>query len=707
MEKNLSEEQKHQLLKRFENGDYNYVIDLLMNVIENLNEDFVALNLLAYSFQKQHLYDLAEKYYEQSIDANPRYLEALINKSKLFSELQRLDDAINAALNAVNVDPMSIKAKENLILQTAQRDLTEASTIAQNLLTVDADNSIASNIIGLSFLKNKNQSLAIQHYSKFLKPKPEFADHFNNTGTAYADLGARKEAVKYYKEAIKLSPQNPKYLVNLAYALSTKGSFSEALRLFESAIELDKNNRSAHVGRELCDRHSCGLKTSQKFCEKIDAEKYIPYITPFSATILTSNPSFQLEVAKYYASKHDNNSVKAKITRRLNGSIKVGYLSSNFYGHPVGRIAVRVLENHQNKNIKIYCYQVSSVPKDDVYKRFRASAFVFRDLSKFNENLISKTIRNDDIDILVDLSGYTENTKPSVIFDRVAPIQVSYLGQPGSMGTNAIDYIIADENLIPNSHQKYYTENPIYMPNAYYPIPDIDRIPFTLQMRKEIGLPEDKFIFCCINNSYKITNVVLTTWVQILESVPNSVLWFCISDKQIRSNILSKVTELGADTNRIVFTHPVPYGEYLKRLQCADLFLDTFGYNAGSTAGDVIGSGVPLLTLRGESYSSRMASSLLHSIEADHYICESIKEYKNKAVSFAMDRDLRKDFNSLVEKAMFSTKKSCASVFASNLEEAYLYIFNHEIMGKKARPVYPSDYIARSLPDTVDRRGTQ
>ena len=310
--------------------------------------------------------------------------------------------------------------------------------------------------------------------------------------------------------------------------------------------------------------------------------------------------------------------------------LNIGYVSPDFRGHAVGTLIHQMFQHHERSRFQIFAY--SLIPADDEWSQaIRQGCDHFSDMSSQSPAAIAQQIRNDGIHILIDLAGYTAYSMTTVFALRPAPVQMQYLGYPGSMGAEFIPFIIADSTLIPPELSHFYTEQVVYLPNAWVASPM--EIADTALTRADFGLPEHVFVFCCFNSTYKINPTVFKVWMQILLKVPDSVLWLGNAGRVVIAERLRQASsDLGVEPSRLVFADNIPHAEYLARYKLADLFLDTFIYNAGATAVGALWAGLPVLTCPGETYVARMGASLCNALGLNELVCNSVEDYLQKAI---------------------------------------------------------------------------
>ena len=314
--------------------------------------------------------------------------------------------------------------------------------------------------------------------------------------------------------------------------------------------------------------------------------------------------------------------------------IRIGYVSADFYNHATVALIIGLLEHHDRTCFKTYAYSFSPNDNSPLRGRLINAVDSFVDVRLLAEVAIAKRIRQDDIDILIDLKGYTLDSRPAIFSMRPAPIQINFLGYPGTMGTRFIDYIIGDSVVTPMCHSEYYSEQIVHLPHTYQPN-DCGRHIANTPTRESVGLPDGHFVYCCFNNNYKITPDVFCLWMRLLKATDRSVLWLLETSATAKKNLLREAADHGIASDRIIFAPYVPVEQHLARMQVGDLFLDTLPYNAHTTASEALWAGLPVLTCLGESFSGRVAASLLQAIGLPELITTSLNAYEKRAIELA------------------------------------------------------------------------
>ena len=396
-------------------------------------------------------------------------------------------------------------------------------------------------------------------------------------------------------------------------------------------------------------------------------------IDPFVLVALIDDPLLHKKSSEIYIrSAHPFNPVLGSIRKRLKKEkIRLGYFSVDFKNHPVATLIAELLEIHNRNQFDICAFSLERT-NDEMRQRLHKAFDYFIDVDTKSDVEIAQMARNLDIDIAIDLTGFTQDSRTGIFAYRAAPIQVNYLGYPGTMGAGYMDYIIADKTLIPVESQVFYSEKVVYLPNSYQ-VNDRKRlISNRLFTRKELGLPENEFVFCCFNNNFKILPSTFNGWMRILKAVEGSVLWLLQDNPWVIENLKKEAQIQGVDGQRLIFANRMSSSEHLARHHQANLFLDTLPYNAHTTTSDALWTGLPVLTLMGKSFASRVAGSLLNAIGLPELITHTQEEYEALAIELAKNPLKLADIKLRLANNRLNAPLFDTTLYAKHLEMAYI-----------------------------------
>jgi predicted O-linked N-acetylglucosamine transferase (SPINDLY family) len=495
-----------------------------------------------------------------------------------------------------------------------------------------------------------------------------------NWGTVLDALGRPKESEQAYRQALELAPHFTQAMLNLGHQLERQGRHDEALAQWrtiasraaadEAGLELRLHaiNNSARLCEQLrrFDQAESWLKLSlalnpaqsgpiqhyvhlrQKQCEW-PVYQPVGAVTPYQLLAGTSalamlsatdDPALHMLAAQRFVLERVPKAPLVPLHATQpprSGRIRIGYLSGDLHMHAVGLLTAELYELHDRGRFEVHAFCWSSEDGSPLRARLKAGFDKLWPIGGLDDATAAQLIAQQGIDVLVDLQGLTSGARPAILGHRAAPVQVSYLGFPGTCGLPGVDWVIADRYVMPPALLPYSSEQPIYLPDCYQ-VSDRKREVGPTPTRAQCGLPEDAFVYCAFNNNFKFTEDVFRAWMRVLHAVPGSVLWLLADNPWAQENMCRAAEAAGVARERLIFAPRVAPPDYLARLQVADLFLDTFPYNGGTTASDVLWMGLPLLTLSGRSYISRMAGSLLTHVGLPDLITTSLAEYERMAV---------------------------------------------------------------------------
>lgn len=565
----------------------------------------------------------AEKSYRQALSLAPKLAEAHYNLGNMLQRLGRFSEAVQSYQQALALRTRYPEAHNNLgsALKALGR-LNEAERNYRQALHLKPDHAYAYCNLGAALHELGRLNEAEQSYRSGLALKPDYAEAYFNLGNVLRELGSFEEAEQSYRQAINLKPQHAEAHYNHGLVLKSLGKVSEAESSYQQALALKPSLSEAYSLWVHESQHSCEWSTLEQDVETLrrrvrnrEPSKTLPF--PFLSMPGTS-ASEQYDCARQFAEAEFGQLLSGPPIcntelQRDKAKIRIGYLSGDYYAHATSHLLPEVIEQHSRARYDVYAYSYGPDDNSATQQRMRAAFDVFRDIRALPHEEAAQQIARDKVDILVDLKGYTPKARLQITALRPAPIQVSWLGYPGTLGHSRLaDYLIGDPIVTPLGHARFYSEHLALMPHCYQPN-DSKRIIGALPTRRQAGLPDRGFVFCSFNASYKLTPAVLDLWCRLLKEVSKSVLWLLQPHPGARENLLREVKARGIKPERVIFAPKLPIDEHLGRFQLADLALDTYPYTSHTTASDALWAGVPLVTLIGETFASRVASSILHA----------------------------------------------------------------------------------------------
>jgi len=495
---------------------------------------------------------------------------------------------------------------------------------------------------------------AEEAYRAAIKLAPSFWQPRLNLGSLLERAGKPEQAIaewRWVEQNASLSvPENrPLVLMavnNLGRILEIQKQFYEALYFLTKSLHIEPDQDEVLHHWVYLRQKQCAWPIYAKV-PRVSRAAMERATSALAMISISDDPAAQLAAAQRYVAKKVNLDVPKLANPAGYGhkKIRIGYCSSDFSLHPVSMLTVEMFELHDRERFEVYGYCWS--PEDGSALRARVIAAMdhFTRINTLSDQEAAEKIRADEIDILIDLQGQTAGARPNMLAYRPAPVQITYLGQPATTGFPFIDYVIADKFLIPEESAKYYSEKPLYMPDVYQ-VSDRKRVAGPKPTRQSCGLPETGFVFCSFNNNYKLTPEMFDVWMSILRRVPGSVLWLLADNQWAEDNLRLEAQARGVDATRLVFAGRVSPENYLARYLIADLFLDSFPFNAGTTANDALFMGLPVLTCSGRSFASRMAGALLTAARCPELIVADLQSYEEKAVELAIEPTKAQRLNS-------------------------------------------------------------
>lgn len=569
-----------------------------------------------------------------------------------------------------------------------QGNVKKALDLYQEAIEIDPDYAAPYIYVGNILLEEGNREDAITLYKLALEKDRQNAGVYNNLGTAYARGQKYTVAIAAYKKALRLSPGFTEALENLASAYGSDNQGAKSIKYYNKAFKISPNGKIAanlyHQMRQAADWD--GLAGLKHQLDKITATEIAagvkPGEDPFINVIYNDNPKRNLALARLW-SKSIQDIIKKEPTfkyAKAAGSRKInlGYLSAHFHNHPTGHLIANLFAKHDKSKFNVFVYSCGPDDASSYYQKIKGSDSKFRHLFNTNFSESAHIINKDKIDILIDLDAFTDNNRLQILALRPTPVQMSYLGFPGSSGADYIDYLVTDKIISPPNQKKYYSEQLIYLPGCYQVNDDSQEISRKNYTKRSFGIPESAFVFACFNGTYKIEPQTFDIWMRILKRVPDAVLWLLKTSSLAEKNLKKATLERGVSPERLIFSKRLPRDKHLKRLGLADLALDTFICNGHTTTSDCLWAGVPVITLQGRHFASRVASSILTAVGLPELIVHDTQKYISLAISLAKNPEklqkLRQKLAANIKiKPFFSTKK-----FAQNLEKAYLKIWAKE-----------------------------
>lgn len=613
--------------------------------------------------------------------------------SELYNLIQNSEPEVvsQKIIEAVKERPENIGLIFQLGIECAEHGrVQDALNVFQGLMACRIlDARIPYNLGYLYTTQGMYQS-ALKAFEAALQIAPNDLDTLINKASALHELKHYEKAILAFNDALKLNPFCAQAWVNKANTLYELKDFDEALRHYQKGLQLQPEIDWAY-GKLLHIKRKIGSFDSFEedlinLSKKIKAKQKI--IDPFSLLALTDDPALNLQCAQIYSqNKYQINRPLAPLSgHQKHDKIRIAYFSADFRNHPVACLTAEVYENHDREKFEVFAFSFGPDDHSPIRQRLMGAFDHFLDVKDQSDLEIAKLARELEIDIAIDLGGYTADNRAEIFSHRAAPVQTSYIGFLGTMGSSCIDYLIADQIIIPESHKPFYTEKIAYLPS--YQANDSKRLSsFNQITRAELGLPEIGMVFCCFNNTYKILPATFDMWMNILRATPKSVLFLYAENPWVEGNFKKEALVRGIDSNRLIFGGHLPLDKYLARYEVCDLFLDTAPYNAGTTASDALWVNLPVITLIGQSFASRVAASLLNAIGAPELIAQTPEDYEALAIRLGNHPH---ELSAIRKKLALNRSMSPlfnTPIFTKNLEAAYIKMYERSQQGFSAEDI--------------------
>ena len=625
-------------------------------------------------------FDEALASYDQAIALNPGYAEAYGNRGNALSHAGHHAAAISSYDQALALDPDSAVTYNNRGNTFTRLNRPYAAIDDyDHAIKLKPDYAEAYDNCGNVFRGLRQFPVALVHYEKAIALKPDLAAAYANRASVSKEVGQIDFAIESYDEALKYQPDNADWWLQRGHVLVTAKKLLLAIESFERAYALDPT-QDFLFGALVQQKGyiSDWISVESDSCEvELRVRDRKKCVVPFAVLSMTGSGQLQLQCAQTWVNTQvpETELLGPFQPRARRKKIRIGYFSADFRNHPVSYLTAELFELHNRSAFEVIGFSFGTAIEDEMKLRMKKAFDQFIEVDSKTDQEIAMLARTMEIDIAVDLNGFTGGSRTGIFAMRAAPLQINYLGYPGTMGAEYMDYIIADETVIPIECREFYTEKIIYLPS--FQVNDSKRAISTKNFsRMDLGLPEEGFVFCCFNSIYKITPTVFDGWVRILKRVKGSVLFLYGASDISMENLRQEAIKRGLDVSRIIFGQHLALDEHLARYRTADLFLDTLPFNAGTTASDALWAGLPVLTCTGESFASRMAASLLNAIGLPELVTSSQQEYEDVAVELATNRELYKEIKAKLATNRLATCLFDTKFFAGKLENAYQQIYN-------------------------------
>lgn len=669
-------------LLQFQQGRHFEALDLMSAALRLEPKAPVALTNLGLVLAALGRLEEALASFDKALAVNPRNAEAHNNRGNLLLHLARFEEALECFNKALAIQPRNFEALNNRgkVLRSLNRP-EEALASFDRALAVRPDCAEAYYARGETLMSLKRPAEALANFDKGLAINPADADMLAIRGkTLLFDLNRPAEAVASFDKALAVEPDHVGAIGNRGNALLQLKRPEEALASFERALAINPDHPGVLGGQLYAAIRTCSWTRLKEIADRQVAQKAWRQspIMAFPLFSCRDDPSVHLDCSRSFIQltipgRESGPAPFRNRPPRPGGKLRVAYLSADFRVHAVAALTCELFELHDRTRFEVLGISTGVDDRSEMRSRLTKAFDRFLDVRYRTDLDIADLLKELQVDIAVDLTTLTQGGRLGVLAKRPVPVQVSYLGYPGTTGADFFDYVIADPIVLPFDQQQYYTERIVHLPDSYL-VNDSKRvIPSDTPTRQACGLPEDGFVFCCFSNNYKITREVFDVWVHLLAATPGSVLWLKRESADAERNLRQAAHERGVDATRLVFVETVPdYEQYLARYRQAGLFLDTMPYNAHATASDALWVGLPLVTCMGRSFASRVAASVLHAAGLPELVTRSLTDYESLTMRLVADPALLKGYKQRLEENRRICRLFDTARFTRNIEAAFI-----------------------------------
>ena len=702
-----SEDNLNLILKLFKNAEYDKVEKLTINILNDDPENINYLKILAQTYHNTDRLDHALSVYYKIIKLDPENVDVYNNLGLILSTKKDYEEAEKIYRKSYEINPQNSNSYLNFLSMLLKLNKTEEMILeCQKLIQLNPNDSNLFNNLGNAFQELSKFKEAETAYLKAIEINPTSSKLYLNYGNLLQKFDKDHIAIKNYNKAIELDPMLVEPYTMLGNVLRKLEMESQAAALYNKAISIDPNFAPAHFNlanlyydhkqiEKSIYSYDCALKLDdtidyllgislfthsrvcdwenrtdkiKKIIEKIDNKENV--ITPFPVISLIDDPGIQKQNTETYSKKFPRNFIfNRDLTVNDNKKIKIGYFSPDYKNHPIAYSVAELFETHNREEFEVHAFYFGKKTQDKEYYRIKNGVDKFHEVTHYTDEEIVNLSNRHKIDIAMDLCCYTAGHRTNIFAMSAAPIQVHHL-YAGTMGTDYYDYVIADKVIIPETHKKYYLENILYLP-SWQANDSKKEVSTKIMTKKDFGIPEEVFVFCSFNNSYKITPEAFDLWSNILNQVPKSVLVLTSENQTTIQNLKNEIKSRGINPSRLIFVGNLKSPEHLARFKLMDLSLDTFPLNGGVTSSDSLRMGIPVVTYVGNTFGSRIGASVLTALDLKELIAKTPKEYIEIAVEIAKKT---KKFKSLKKKLKQNLQNSIlfdTKLYCKHLEHAF------------------------------------
>ena len=703
------------------NHNYNEAIQLFRKAIKYNSNDFESMNNLALALKAEGSSSEAIEILLQAKKIAPKFCPTLKNIGLIYLQMENLEDAKLHFKQALELYPQDVDSNFWLgEIYIREKEIEKAKVLFELIVKIQPQNYLnwkklglinfemqnfnnailclkkavdleqndaeTFNFLGASFFKVRDIVSAKTYFEKSLEIDPNYLVAYNNLANLHVELKNYSAASRYFKMALEIRENEPIIFFNLGNLYNEQQNYSKAIEYYEMAFNLNPEFFEAKAQIIHLSQYLNDFKTIKNISDECLNSLGISSgpIHPFRSLSWTDNPESDFLRAKNWCEHNYSKILQKSLPHPAlpPKKLRVAYFSADFRDFPGMHLMSGMFSLHDRSKFEIFAFSYGEEIIDSMRNKIISDVDHFFDVRSCSDSEIFKLARKHEIDIAIHRNGYTRDSRTEIFAQRVAPIQINYLGYPGTLGASFIDYIIADPVIVDDTNRKFFSEKIIYMPFSYQPNDNKRKIVKSKETREKIGLSNDSFVCCCFNNNYKIGIEEFTIWARLLKRNPKAVLWLYVPNTLARKNLIEALKNEKIDPNRLIFAEKLTQEEHLARHEHADLFLDTFNYNAHTTASDALWTGLPIVTKKGLKFSSRVASSLLTAIGLEELITYSNDEYESLIHQLINEplrlKKIKEKLNSSRENSPLFDTVSYVKDFESGLISAYENFYNRK-----------------------------
>ena len=663
-------------INEFQANQFDAAEKLLLNVLQLQKNNLPALHIMGLIKAAQEKHVDAANYFKKALVINPQEPSLNYNLARALSAYGRHLEALQYHERTIRLANDNAQAWVNYGISLGALGRTQdAVKMFEGALALHPAYEEALANLGESYRLLQDYPQAKTFFGRAIEVGGQLSLSWLGIARIELALGEKKQAIEHYLRCLQINPENMECLLELALVHLSLKQYEASLQCYERAYQLNPNEdfllgRILNVAMQACLWEKVPALIAE-ISAKIQEGKRVCH--PFTVLSSIDDPAIQLKAAQIWSSFTQNveSGKKSQLQLQKKDKIRIGYFSADFHLHATLHLMADMFKKHDKSRFEVFAFSYG----DDIQDQMLASVIEYFDgfyyVGNQTDSEIAQAARELKIDIAVDLKGYTYDARPGIFAHKAAPIQVNYLGYPGTMGSPFMDYIIADPVIISEELQKYYSEKIVYLPNSYQ-INDPQRLVSEASItREDAGLPGQGFVFCSFNQHYKFVPLVFDSWARILKRVDHSVLWLMAEGEDVRQNLRNEIAKRGIAPERLIFADRIPSAEHLARMRLADLFLDSLPYNSHTTASDALWVGLPIVTLQGQSFAARVASSLLTAMGLPQLITHSAEQYENLAVEIATNPRMLTEIKNTIGANKQETPLFNSALTTQQIEAAY------------------------------------